>query len=107
MHLEVLNSATKDIPPERLRLHLCWGNYEGPHHHDIPLREIIEPVLKARPATIAFEGANPRHEHEWAVFEDVQLPDGKCIAPGMIDSTTNFIEHPSSSPSASRAMRTS
>ena len=64
-------------------------------------------MLKARPATIAFEGANPRHEHEWAVFEDVQLPDGKCIAPGMIDSTTNFIEHRSSSPSASRAMRTS
>ena len=94
LHLEVLNAATKDIPPERMRLHLCWGNYEGPHNHDIPLREIIEPVLQARPAAVSFEGANPRHEHEWTVFEDVKLPDGKCIVPGVIDSTTNFIEHP-------------
>lgn len=94
LHLDVLNTATQDIPPERMRLHVCWGNYEGPHHHDIPLRAIIEPVLKARPAAIAFEGANPRHEHEWTVFEEVKLPEGKCIIPGVIDSTTNFIEHP-------------
>ena len=94
LHLDVLNAATRDIPVERMRLHLCWGNYEGPHHHDIPLREIIEPVLRARPATVSFEGANPRHEHEWNVFENVKLPDGKCIIPGVIDSTTNFIEHP-------------
>ena len=94
LHLDVLNTATQDIPPERMRLHVCWGNYEGPHHHDIPLRAIIEPVLKARPAAIAFEGANPRHEHEWNVFEEVTLPEGKCIIPGVIDSTTNFIEHP-------------
>jgi 5-methyltetrahydropteroyltriglutamate--homocysteine methyltransferase len=94
LHLDVLNTATRGIPAERMRLHLCWGNYEGPHHHDIPLREIIEPVLRARPATISFEGANPRHEHEWAVFEEVKLPDGKCIVPGVIDSTTTFIEHP-------------
>jgi 5-methyltetrahydropteroyltriglutamate--homocysteine methyltransferase len=94
LHLDVLNTATRAIPPERMRLHLCWGNYEGPHHHDIPLREIIEPVLRARPAAVSFEGANPRHEHEWNVFEEVKLPDGKCIIPGVIDSTTNFIEHP-------------
>jgi 5-methyltetrahydropteroyltriglutamate--homocysteine methyltransferase len=94
MHLEVLNAATANIAPERMRLHLCWGNYEGPHNHDIPLREIIEPVLRARPAAVSFEGANPRHEHEWAVFQDVKLPEGKLIVPGVIDSTTNFIEHP-------------
>jgi len=94
LHLEVLDAAVKDIPPEQMRLHLCWGNYEGPHNHDIPLREIIEPVLKARPAAVSFEGANPRHEHEWNVFQEVKLPDGKFIVPGVIDSTTNFIEHP-------------
>jgi 5-methyltetrahydropteroyltriglutamate--homocysteine methyltransferase len=94
MHLEVLDAATGGIPPEQMRLHLCWGNYEGPHNHDIPLREIIEPVLRTRSAAVSFEGANPRHEHEWAVFRDVKLPDGKLIVPGVIDSTTNFIEHP-------------
>ena len=94
MHLEVLDAATEGIPPDRMRLHLCWGNYEGPHNHDIPLREIIGPVLKTRSAAVSFEGANPRHEHEWAVFEDVKLPDGKLLVPGVIDSTTNFIEHP-------------
>ena len=94
MHLEVLDAATEGIPPDRMRLHLCWGNYEGPHNHDIPLREIIEPVLRARPAAVSFEGANPRHEHEWAVFQDVKLPEGKLLIPGVIDSTTNFIEHP-------------
>ncbi|MGH2872703.1 MAG: cobalamin-independent methionine synthase II family protein [Solirubrobacteraceae bacterium] len=94
VHIEALNHATRDIPPERMRLHLCWGNYEGPHHHDVPLAEIIELVLTARPAAISFEGANPRHEHEWRVFEDVELPDGKVLIPGVIDSTTNYIEHP-------------
>ena len=83
-----------DIPPERMRLHLCWGNYEGPHHRDIPLRDIIDLVLRARPAGLSFEGANPRHEHEWAVWKEVKLPDGKVLIPGVIDSTTNFIEHP-------------
>jgi 5-methyltetrahydropteroyltriglutamate--homocysteine methyltransferase len=94
MHLEVLDAATADIPPDRMRLHLCWGNYEGPHNHDIPLNEIIGPVLRSRSAAVSFEGANPRHEHEWAVFQDVKLPDGKLVIPGVIDSTTNFIEHP-------------
>jgi 5-methyltetrahydropteroyltriglutamate--homocysteine methyltransferase len=89
-----INHATRDIPPEAMRLHLCWGNYEGPHTRDIPLRTIIGEVLKARPAAISFEGANPRHEHEWTVFEDVKLPDGKAIIPGVIDSTTNYVEHP-------------
>jgi 5-methyltetrahydropteroyltriglutamate--homocysteine methyltransferase len=94
LHLEVLDAATKDIPADRMRLHLCWGNYEGPHNHDIPLKEIIEPVLKTRPQAVSFEGANPRHEHEWSVFQDVKLPDGKIVIPGVIDSTSNFIEHP-------------
>ncbi len=89
-----INHATRDIPPEMMRLHLCWGNYEGPHTSDIPLRQILGEVLRARPAAISFEGANPRHEHEWAVFEEVRLPDGKAIIPGVIDSTTNYVEHP-------------
>jgi 5-methyltetrahydropteroyltriglutamate--homocysteine methyltransferase len=89
-----INHATRDIPADAMRLHLCWGNYEGPHTSDIPLRAILGEVLKARPAAISFEGANPRHEHEWAVFEDVTLPDGKAIIPGVIDSTTNYVEHP-------------
>jgi 5-methyltetrahydropteroyltriglutamate--homocysteine methyltransferase len=92
--IEAINQAVANLPPERMRLHLCWGNYEGPHHLDVPLKEIIHEVLKARPAGLSFEGANPRHEHEWNVFEDVTLPDGKVIIPGVLDSTTNYIEHP-------------
>lgn len=94
MHVEVLNEAVKNIPAERMRIHLCWGNYEGPHNHDIPLHDIIEPVLKAKPAGLSFEGANPRHAHEWKIFRDIRLPAGKALIPGVIDSTTNFIEHP-------------
>jgi len=93
-NVEALNHALRDIPPDRMRLHLCWGNYEGPHHRDIPLREIIAVALKARPQALSFEGANPRHEHEWIVFREVKLPDDKVIIPGVLDSTTNFIEHP-------------
>jgi len=93
-NVEALNHALRDVPPDRVRLHLCWGNYEGPHHRDIPLRDIIPVVLKARPEAISLEGANPRHEHEWAVFRDVKLPAGKILIPGVLDSTTNFIEHP-------------
>jgi 5-methyltetrahydropteroyltriglutamate--homocysteine methyltransferase len=92
--LAALDYATRDIPPDRLRMHLCWGNYEGPHQLDIPLADIIDLVLAARPSAVSFEGANPRHEHEWTVFEDVKLPDGKVIIPGVLDSTTNYIEHP-------------
>ena len=94
LHVEVVNYALQDMDPERMRLHLCWGNTEGPHHHDIPLREIVEIVLKARPLGLSFEGANPRHAHEWKVWEDVKLPDGKLLIPGVLDTTTNFIEHP-------------
>jgi len=92
--LEVLDYATRDIPAEAMRLHLCWGNYEAPHHTDIPLADIIDLVLRARPQAVSFEAANPRHEHEWQVFENIRLPDGKIIMPGVIDSTTNYIEHP-------------
>jgi 5-methyltetrahydropteroyltriglutamate--homocysteine methyltransferase len=77
-----------------VRLHICWGNYQGPHNHDVPLGAFLDQVLKAKPHRISFEAANPRHEHEWAVFEDVKLPDGKVFLPGVIDSTTSFIEHP-------------
>jgi 5-methyltetrahydropteroyltriglutamate--homocysteine methyltransferase len=93
-NIEALNHALRDIPPDRLRLHLCWGNYEGPHHRDIPLKDILGIVLKARAQAISFEGANPRHEHEWAVFRDIKLQDDKILIPGVLDSTTNFIEHP-------------
>jgi 5-methyltetrahydropteroyltriglutamate--homocysteine methyltransferase len=93
-NIAALNHALRDLPPDRLRLHLCWGNYEGPHHRDIALRDILGLVLKARPQAISLEGANPRHEHEWAVFKDVRLPEDKVLIPGVLDSTTNFIEHP-------------
>jgi 5-methyltetrahydropteroyltriglutamate--homocysteine methyltransferase len=94
LHVEAINHATRDIPADEMRIHLCWGNYEGPHHHDLPLRDIVDVVFEARPAAISFEAANPRHEHEWTVFEDVKLPDGKVLIPGVVDSTTNYIEHP-------------
>ena len=94
LHIEVLNEATAAIPPSRMRLHLCWGNYEGPHHHDVALADIIDLVYRARPQAISFEAANPRHAHEWEVFEGQPLPDDKIIVPGVIDSTSNFIEHP-------------
>ena len=92
--LEALDYATRDIPPDRLRMHLCWGNYEGPHHTDVPLADIIDLVLAARPTAVSFEAANPRHEHEWTVFEQTKLPEGKAVIPGVLDSTTNYIEHP-------------
>jgi len=94
LHVEALNHAVANIPADQLRIHLCWGNYEGPHHYDVPLADILDIVLTARPNGISFEAANPRHAHEWRVFERVKLPDGKVVIPGVIDSTTNFIEHP-------------
>lgn len=93
-HIEALNHALSNIPPEQLRLHLCWGNYEGPHHCDVPLADIIDTVFLARPNAISFEAANPRHAHEWTLFERVKLPDGKVLIPGVIESKANFIEHP-------------
>ena len=94
LNIEALNHALANIEPDRLRMHLCWGNYEGPHHYDVPLADIIDVVFEARPSAIALEGANPRHGHEWKVFEDVELPEGKLIIPGVIESKANFIEHP-------------
>jgi 5-methyltetrahydropteroyltriglutamate--homocysteine methyltransferase len=94
MHIEALNHALGNIAPERLRMHLCWGNYEGPHHCDVPLADIIDLVFSARPSAISFEAANPRHGHEWTLFERVKLPAGKLLIPGVIESKSNFIEHP-------------
>jgi 5-methyltetrahydropteroyltriglutamate--homocysteine methyltransferase len=95
LRIDAINHAVANIPAERMRLHLCWGNYEGPHHLDVPLKAILGEILaRARPMGLSFEGANPRHAHEWAVFEDVRLPDGKVIIPGVLDTTTNYIEHP-------------
>ena len=94
LHVEVINHALEGIDPERMRLHLCWGNTEGPHHHDVPLKDIVDIVLKASPLGLSFEGANPRHAHEWKVWEDVKLPESKLLIPGVLDTTTNFIEHP-------------
>ncbi len=94
MHVEALNLATEGIPTDRIRIHLCWGNTETPHVRDIPLSRIIDVVFKARAGAVSFEGANPRHEHEWTLFEKVTLPEGLILIPGVIDSTTNFVEHP-------------
>ena len=92
--VEALNDAVRDISADRMRMHICWGNYEGPHDHDIPLEKILRLVLKAKPAGILFEAANPRHRHEWAVWRDAQLPDDKVLIPGCISSTSNYVEHP-------------
>jgi len=92
-NVEALNEASAAIAPERMRMHVCWGNYEGPHDFDIPLEKIIGIVLKARPATILFEAANPRHEHEWVVWRDADI-EGKVLAPGLVDSCSNYIETP-------------
>ncbi|MDO9411346.1 MAG: cobalamin-independent methionine synthase II family protein [Pseudolabrys sp.] len=94
LHIEALNHAVANIPAEQLRMHLCWGNYEGPHHFDVPLKDIVDVVFKAKPAALSLEAANPRHAHEWQVFETVKLPDGKVLIPGVLESKSNFIEHP-------------
>ncbi|MCB2056221.1 MAG: cobalamin-independent methionine synthase II family protein [Geminicoccaceae bacterium] len=93
-HVEILNEALDGLPPERLRMHLCWGNYEGPHHKDVPLEKIVDIVLGARPRTLLFEAANPRHAHEWQVFAEARIPEDKILCPGVIDSCSNYIEHP-------------
>jgi len=94
MHVEALNHALSNVAPEKLRMHLCWGNYEGPHHCDVPLADIMDIVVLARPDAISFEAANPRHGHEWTLFERFRLPAGKVLIPGVIESKSNFIEHP-------------
>ena len=93
-HVEVLNHATRNIDPSSMRMHLCWGNYEGPHDHDIELATVLPIVLAARPAWILFEAANPRHTHEWQVWADAAIPDDKVLVPGVIMSTSNYVEHP-------------
>jgi 5-methyltetrahydropteroyltriglutamate--homocysteine methyltransferase len=94
LQLDALNAALDGIPADRVRLHLCWGNYAGPHHHDIPLEQVLEPALRAIPSTISFEGANPRHEHEWEALASMSIPDDKVLSPGVIDTKTNVVEHP-------------
>jgi 5-methyltetrahydropteroyltriglutamate--homocysteine methyltransferase len=93
-NIAALNAATEGLPPDRMRLHICWGNYEGPHTHDLPLLKIIDIAFKARPQGLSIEAANPRHEHEWEDLKTIKIPDDKIIIPGVIDSTTNFVEHP-------------
>jgi len=93
-NIEAVNHATANIPPDRMRLHICWGNYEGPHTHDIPLATVFDVAVKARPQGLLFEGANPRHAHEWEELAAKKIPDDKILMPGCIDSTTNFVEHP-------------
>ncbi len=93
-HVEVLNHAMRNIPGDRARMHVCFGNYEGPHHHDAPMSLVLPIALKAKPQGLLFETSNPRHAHEWTTFRDAKIPDDKILIPGVLDSTTNFIEHP-------------
>jgi len=94
LHVEALNHAVRNIDADRMRLHVCWGNYEGPHTHDAPMSQVLPIALGAKPQALLFESSNPRHAHEWRAFEEADLPDDKILVPGVIDSTTNFVEHP-------------
>ena len=94
LHVDALNHALADIPKDRVRLHVCWGNYEGPHHHDAPMEMVLPIALRADVGALLFESSNPRHAHEWEVFANTALPDDLILIPGVIDSTTNFVEHP-------------
>src|SRR5215472_6540671 len=94
LHIEALNHAVRNIPAERLRLHMCWGNYPGPHHCDVPFADIIDVLALAKPSAILFEAANPRHAHEWQIFETIKPPEGKVLVPGVIECQSNYIEHP-------------
>jgi 5-methyltetrahydropteroyltriglutamate--homocysteine methyltransferase len=94
LNIEAINRATANIPETQLRMHMCWGNYPGPHHCDVPFRDIIDLVWRARPHAIQFEAANPRHAHEFAMFEQVKLPEGKVLIPGVIECQSNYLEHP-------------
>jgi 5-methyltetrahydropteroyltriglutamate--homocysteine methyltransferase len=93
-HIEVLNHALRNVPADRVRMHVCWGNYEGPHHHDVPMERLLPIVLNAKPQGLLFEAANPRHAHEWVVFRDAKIPDDKILIPGVLATTTNYVEHP-------------
>jgi 5-methyltetrahydropteroyltriglutamate--homocysteine methyltransferase len=94
VHIEALNHALKNVPRDRVRMHICWGNYEGPHTRDIALRTVLPELIKSKPGALLFEGANPRHQHEWTVWGDIKTPDDLVLIPGCLDSTTNFVEHP-------------
>jgi 5-methyltetrahydropteroyltriglutamate--homocysteine methyltransferase len=94
LHVDALNHALAGIPKDRVRLHVCWGNYEGPHHHDAPMDVVLPIALRANVGAILFESSNPRHAHEWEVFANTELPDDLILIPGVLDSTSNFIEHP-------------
>jgi len=94
LHIEAINNALRNVPRDRVRMHICWGNYEGPHTRDIALKAVLPELLKAKPGALLFEGANPRHSHEWTVWHEVNVPDDLVLIPGCIDSTTNFVEHP-------------
>ena len=93
-HVEVLNHALRNLPAERMRMHICWGNYEGPHHHDVPLEDLLPVVIRAKPQALLFEAANPRHAHEWSVFARQKIPEDKILVPGVLSTTTNYVEHP-------------
>jgi 5-methyltetrahydropteroyltriglutamate--homocysteine methyltransferase len=90
----VLNDALRAIPPDRVRMHVCWGNYDGPHHHDVPLEQVLPIVLGVKAHWLLIEAANRRHAHEWAVFRTQKLPDDRILIPGVISTTTNYVEHP-------------
>ena len=94
IHVEALNHAVANIPAELLRLHICWGNYEGPHTHDAPMSQVLPIALKAKPRGFLFEAANPRHAHEWKTFAETDIPEDKILIPGVLDTTTHFVEHP-------------
>ena len=94
LHVDVLNEALRNVPAEKVRLHVCWGNYEGPHHCDAPMETVLPIAMRAKPQALLFESSNPRHAHEWEVFRDANIPEDKVLVPGVIDSTTNFVEHP-------------
>ncbi len=94
LHVDMLNHALRNVPADRVRLHVCWGNYEGPHHCDAPMDTVLPVALRAKPQALLFESSNPRHAHEWEVFRDAEIPEDKILVPGVIDSTTNFVEHP-------------
>ncbi len=94
LHVEVLNHALRSIPKDRVRMHICWGNYEGPHTHDAPMSTVLPIALRANIGALVFESSNPRHAHEWTTFRDADLPDDLILVPGVLDSTTNFVEHP-------------
>lgn len=94
VHVEALNHAVRNIDANRMRLHVCWGNYEGPHTHDAPMSQVLPIALKAKPQALLFEAANPRHAHEWVTFAEADIPGDKVLVPGVIDTTTHFVEHP-------------